>query len=169
MHKKAANYNSAMSTAPPGSSQERGFVVRPVNWTAARQQLQAVRRAVFVDEQRVPEALEWDEADERAYHVLATTPDGTAIGTGRLKLDCYIGRMAVVGAWRRRRVGSTILELLLDLAEKEGCTTVQLHAQTHAVGFYARHGFTATGEEFDEAGIPHRLMFLKLDSRSRDV
>jgi predicted GNAT family N-acyltransferase len=165
---EVANYNSAMSSAGPASPQSRGFVVRPVNWTAARQQLHAVRRAVFVDEQRVPEELEWDDADEAAYHVLATAQDGTPIGTGRLKLDCHVGRMAVVKSWRRRHVGSAILELLLDLAAKEGCTHVKLHAQTHAVGFYARYGFSVAGDEFDEAGIPHRLMELRLDSRPRN-
>ena len=158
-----------MSSVPPTSPQLRGFVVRAVNWTAARELLQAVRRAVFVEEQRVPEELEWDDADERAYHVLALTQDGTAIGTGRLKLDCYIGRMAVLQPWRNRKVGSAIMELLLDLAAKEGCTTVRLHAQTHAISFYARYGFAVTGEEFEEAGIPHRLMSLKLDSLPRDA
>src|SRR6266545_2401503 len=114
----------------PGTSP---FLVRPVNWLATKDKLQAVRRAVFVEEQKVPEELEWDEADEHAYHVLAMTQDGTPIGTGRLKIDCQIGRMAVLKEWRGRGVGAAILELLLDLAHKEGCTQVKLHAQTHAM------------------------------------
>jgi len=138
------------------------FVVRPVNWLASRDKLKAVRRAVFIEEQKVPEELEWDDADERAYHVLATADDGTPIGTGRLKLDCRIGRMAVVRAWRGRGVGSAILQALLALAEKEGCTAVRLHAQTQALEFYARFGFVASGAEFEEAGIPHRAMELVL-------
>ena len=136
------------------------FVVRPVNWLATREKLRVVRHSVFVEEQKVPEELEWDDADERAYHVLATAPDGTPIGTGRLKLDCHIGRMAVVKHWRGRGVGASILSTLISLAEKEGCDTVRLHAQTHAIEFYAKFGFTAVGEEFEEAGIPHRLMEL---------
>ena len=156
-----------MSSAGRSPPRSRAFVVRPVNWTAARKQLHEVRRAVFIEEQQVPEELEWDDADERAYHVLALAEDGTAIGTGRLKLDCHIGRMAVLREWRHRGVGSAILELLLDLAEREGCARVKLHAQTHAVRFYARYGFSVTGDEFGEAGIPHRLMELTLDSRPR--
>ena len=35
---------------------------------------------------------------------------------------------------------------------------VFLHAQTSATGFYQRHGFHALGEEFMDAGIPHRYM-----------
>jgi len=138
------------------------FIVRPVNWLATRDKLAAVRRTVFVFEQNVPEELEWDQEDERAYHVLATAEDGTPIGTGRLILQCQIGRMAVLKKWRRRGVGSAILKALLALAEKEGCAVVHLHAQTHAIPFYEVHGFTPCGEEFQEAGIPHRKMELSL-------
>jgi predicted GNAT family N-acyltransferase len=146
---------------------EPAFVVKPVNWEAAREKLRAVRRSVFVQEQKVPEELEWDDADERAYHVLATSADGSPIGTGRLKLDCHIGRMAVVKSWRGRGVGRKILQALIGLAEKEGCEVVRLHAQVHALEFYARHGFSPVGGVFDEAGIPHRLMQLTLPLQSR--
>lgn len=139
------------------------FVVRPVNYTAHREQLHAIRRSVFVEEQHVPEELEWDEIDERCYHVLAFAADGAPIGTGRLLLDGHIGRMAVLQAWRGKGVGSAILKMLLELAQKEGFTLVRLHAQTHAVGFYAKHGFKPTGNEFMEAGIPHRAMTIRLD------
>jgi predicted GNAT family N-acyltransferase len=138
------------------------FVVRPVNWNARRVELRAVRRAVFIEEQHVPEELEWDDVDERAYHVLATDDDGMAIGTGRLSLDCQIGRMAVAREWRGRGVGAAILRTLVDFAVKEGCRVVRLHAQAHALGFYERHGFAAVSDEFDEAGIPHRAMELRL-------
>ena len=139
------------------------FVVRPVNWIATRDKLRALRRAVFIEEQHVPEELEWDDADERAYHVLAMSEEGEPIGTGRLKLDGQIGRMAVARQWRRRGVGAAILQTLVGLARKEGCTMVRLHAQTRAVAFYAKYGFAVIGEEFEEAGIAHRLMELKLE------
>jgi len=138
------------------------FAVRPVNWSVSREKLRAVRRAVFIEEQSVPEELEWDEADERAYHVLATDDEGVAIGTGRLQLDGRIGRMAVAREWRGRGVGAAILQALIELARKEGCGVVRLHAQTHALDFYAKYGFRAVGGEFEEAGIPHRAMELRL-------
>jgi predicted GNAT family N-acyltransferase len=141
---------------------DTAFVVRPVNWNARREEVCAIRRTVFIEEQHVPEELEWDDTDERAYHVLATNDDGAAIGTGRLSLDCQIGRMAVAREWRGRGVGSAILKTLLDFAAKEGCRVVRLHAQTHALAFYERHGFEAVGGEFAEAGIPHRAMELRL-------
>lgn len=124
---------------------------------------------MFVVEQRVPEELEWDELDERAYHVLATSEAGDAVGTGRLNLDGRIGRMAVLREWRGRGVGSAILQALLALAAKEGCTSVRLHAQVQALEFYRRFGFRATGPQFDEAGIPHRTMELRLGADALDA
>ena len=44
------------------------------------------------------------------------------------------------------------------MAREEGHASVVLHAQTHATGFYARHGFEPEGDAFLEAGIPHRTM-----------
>ncbi|HSQ05840.1 MAG TPA: GNAT family N-acetyltransferase [Burkholderiales bacterium] len=143
-----------MSTPP--------FVVKPVNWHVSREALQTIRRTVFIEEQNVPEELEWDDADERSYHVLACTPENVAIGTGRLLLSCEVGRMAVLKEWRRRGVGSAILKVLLHLAKKEGCGTIELNAQTHAIGFYEKHGFVATGREFLDAGILHRRMQIRL-------
>jgi predicted GNAT family N-acyltransferase len=137
------------------------FVIARVKWHAGRDALHAVRRAVFIDEQGVPEALEWDTADEACHHVLATSAQGAPIGTGRLLPDGHIGRMAVVREWRGRGVGSAILRALLDIAAHEGFDTVRLHAQTHALRFYARFGFVAVGAEFEEAGIAHRVMVLR--------
>jgi predicted GNAT family N-acyltransferase len=143
------------------------FIVERVSWLARRDALHAVRRAVFIEEQRVPEHMEWDDEDERACHVLATSLQGTPIGTGRLKQDCYLGRMAVLRAWRGCGVGRMILSTLLDIAQKQGCSVVRLHAQTHAIEFYVRFGFSAFGDKFDEAGIPHRQMELRLAQAPR--
>lgn len=134
------------------------FTVRAVNWYANREALRAIRTRVFVEEQRVPEELEWDYEDEHGYHVMALTADGTPIGTGRLLRDGHIGRMAVLKEWRGKGVGSALLKFLLVIAYKMGFDEVKLHAQTHAVAFYARHGFMVEGGEFMEAGIPHVVM-----------
>jgi predicted GNAT family N-acyltransferase len=138
------------------------WIVRQVTWGTHLAQLHAIRLRVFVEEQKVPESMEWDRHDPNATHVLAYEPDGIAVGTGRLLADGRLGRMAVLLPWRRRGVGSAVLRALLDLARKQQSPVVRLHAQRHAVAFYAKHGFTVTSEEFMEAGIPHRAMELKL-------
>lgn len=139
------------------------FIVRPAGWRTSHFALHAVRRTVFIEEQQVPEALEWDDDDEQSRHVIALSVHGEPIGTGRLLPDGHIGRMAVLREWRGKGVGSAILRALLDLARQDGLHTIRLNAQTHALGFYARHGFSVVGDEFMEAGIPHREMQTKLN------
>lgn len=134
------------------------FGVRAASWNADRIPLQALRRAVFIIEQQVPESLEWDEFDAVSVHALAQDARGEAIGTGRLLPDGHIGRMAVLREWRGRGVGGVILDFLMEYARRRGDQTLHLNAQTHAVGFYQRHGFVAHGDEFPDAGIPHRQM-----------
>jgi predicted GNAT family N-acyltransferase len=121
-----------------------------------------VRRLVFVEEQGVPEELEWDEWDARCVHVLARTSTGEPVGTGRLLPDAHIGRMAVLPRWRRQGVASAMLRELLAVARERGDDVVRLNAQTQAIPFYLRFGFAAQGPEFQDAGIPHRLMVLRL-------
>lgn len=132
-----------------------------MSWHERGAELQALRRAVFVVEQRVPEEEEWDQQDAVCQHVLATW-DGEAVGTGRLLPDGHIGRMAVLKAWRGRGAGRALLRELIAMARRAGFAEAVLHAQTHAIKFYEKQGFTAEGAEFIEAGIAHRVMRLKL-------
>ena len=134
------------------------FSIREVDWTADRDALRAVRWKVFVEEQHVPEDEEWDEHDPHCRHVIAAAADGTPVGTGRLLPDGHIGRMAVLKEWRGGGIGSALLSRLLQLAREARHEAARLHAQTHAMRFYEKHGFVAEGEEFMEAGIPHFAM-----------
>jgi predicted GNAT family N-acyltransferase len=134
------------------------FTIRHVAWAASWDDLHAIRRKVFIEEQQVPEELEWDGEDEASTHVLAVAADGMPIGTARLLRDGHIGRMAVLKEWRRRGVGSALMSHLLGVARASGHAVVRLHAQAHAAGFYAKHGFSVEGGEFIEAGIPHVVM-----------
>lgn len=138
------------------------FALRSACWVHDVAALQAVRRQVFIEEQGVPEQLEWDEWDAVSLHVLAQDAAGRAIGTGRLLPDGHVGRMAVVRDWRKHGVGGALLDALLDAARARGLAEIVLNAQTHALGFYARRGFLVEGDEFDDAGIPHRRMRLRL-------
>jgi predicted GNAT family N-acyltransferase len=131
-------------------------------WEALRRRAEPVRRTVFVDEQRVPQEIEIDEFDPPSLHALAIDGDGAVLGTGRLLPDGHIGRMAVLKASRGRGVGAALLRALVDAARSRGDREVVLSAQTHAIAFYERFGFVAEGGEYDDAGIPHRLMRRRL-------
>ncbi len=128
------------------------------DWDKAREEASRIRFAVFVDEQKVPPEIEMDEHDAQCVHALAYARDGRAVGTGRLLPDGHIGRMAVAKDWRGRGIGAAILAALVDAARRRGDVEVALSAQTHALGFYRRHGFSPEGEVYEEAGIPHQAM-----------
>lgn len=141
-----------------------GFRVRQARWPGDAAGIRHVREVVFVQEQAVPAELEWDGSDDECVHALAETTDGIAIGTGRLAPDGKVGRMAVLAGYRGLGVGAAILDHLLAAARDAGMKRCYLHAQTHALAFYARHGFVAHGAEFMEADIPHREMELDLEA-----
>ena len=132
--------------------------VRLAEWVRDQPILRAIRRAVFIDEQKVPEALEWDGIDDNCRHVIAETAAGEPIGCARLLPDGHIGRVAVLALARGRGAGGALLERMVSLAAELGHRRVIVNAQTHALAFYERHGFVAYGPEFDDAGIPHRAM-----------
>jgi predicted GNAT family N-acyltransferase len=140
------------------SADAHRFTVRLVDWAEAADGLRAVRRAVFIDEQAIPEDMEWDEFDEVCRHALAEDIGGKAVGCGRLLEDGHIGRLAVLPSWRGRGVGAALLCHLLDLARTRGHARAILNSQTQAIPFYARQGFVVEGDEYLEAGIPHRTM-----------
>lgn len=143
-----------------------GFRVDPADFTHDLSAIRAVREPVFLVEQNVPPELEWDELDPLSRHVLARDFDGRPIGTGRLTPEQRIGRMAVLATWRGKGVGEAMLMRLLDQARDLGYPQIELHAQTHAIPFYARAGFVAEGDEFMEAGIAHRVMRIGLQPRA---
>lgn len=130
-----------------------------------------IRKDVFVGEQNVPEEIEYDACDAGAVHVLAVAADGSALGTGRLLYGPAaadrtdgdptvgsLGRLAVTRQARGRGVGAALVRAIEDEARALGLAAVDLHAQTHALGFYERLGYAAYGPEFPDAGIAHRAM-----------
>jgi predicted GNAT family N-acyltransferase len=145
------------------------FTIRRADWDdpADRDACIAVRREVFVVEQRVPEDQELDRHDAESLHVLARDAAGAPVGTGRLLPDGHLGRMAVLAAWRGRGVGDAIVRALLLEAYARGDRESVLSAQVHAIPFYERFGYRAEGEVYDDCGIPHRDMRLALGAAQR--
>jgi len=120
-----------------------------------------LRTRVFVAEQGVPPEIEQDAADSWAVHVLSRDDGGRVVATGRLLVrgrTAGIGRMATDPAVRGRGHGAAVLAELHRQAVLRGVTEVELHAQVTARGFYERAGYTAVGDEYDEAGIRHVTM-----------
>jgi predicted GNAT family N-acyltransferase len=139
-----------------------GFSIAVVGWGAHEQAMATVRQQVFIDEQHVPEALEWDGLDAAAIHVLAKDIQDDPIGCGRLLRTGKIGRMAVLPEWRGKGIGWALLQALLVAARQQGMVEIALSAQAHAIPFYQKAGFVVCSDLYDDAGIPHRDMVLTL-------
>jgi predicted GNAT family N-acyltransferase len=138
--------------------------IQITHWDEAKSQVMPIRHEVFIKEQEVPVELEWDEFDQEALHAIVKK-DQEVIGTARLIIDnanARIGRMAIQKEYREQGIGQKLLSILIQTAKEKGAQECILHAQTHAIAFYAKADFEPNGPIFDEAGIPHVEMRLTL-------
>lgn len=136
--------------------------VLEVDWPTHQEALRVIRTKVFVEEQRVPQELEWDGEDDVCHHFLAIDEAGRRVGCGRLMPTGQIGRMAVLKDERGKGIGRLILDAAIDKGLALGFRQLFLHAQKDAIPFYRKAGFLPEGDEFMEAGIPHQSMSLAL-------
>ena len=123
-----------------------------------------LRREVFVVEQGVPAELEIDEYDEKAVHFVALK-GGEAVAAMRLVPhgnSAKIGRVAVKRELRRKGLGTALMKRGIEHAGALGLLEIFLDAQVDSISFYEKMGFMPEGELFDDAGLPHRRMRLKL-------
>lgn len=120
-----------------------------------------IRTQVFIVEQAVPDALEWDAEDASAQHLLAMMGQAP-VGCASVLPNGYIGRMAVLPAWRGRGVGAALLKQAVAMCRVSGQRQARLSAQTHAIDFYARAGFVVISTPYLDANIPHVDMMLEL-------
>lgn len=175
---------SGRSTAVPDAvraqldAHERGLHVTHLGcgpWAQQAEAARAVRLAVFVGEQGIPEAQEWDDDDAGAVHAVVCNLAGLPLATGRLILSgdpsqadestgrwARIGRMAVLRSARGIGLGRRVLHALIAEARQRGLSHLSLHAQVAAMPMYAQAGFVPQGDVFDEVGIPHQRMTLAL-------
>ena len=140
--------------------------IQLTQWNQHQSELKSIREQVFIQEQNVPIELEWDNEDETALHLLAQVEvkdKSLAIGTARIIINnehAHIGRMAVLSQWRNQGVGAKILQACIDICQQHGVKQIALNAQTVAIPFYQKVGFQVIGDEFMDAGIPHKKMQL---------
>ena len=158
--------------------------VRPAVSDADWRAVQSVRRRVFVQEQGVPEADEWDAADApdrrgRTVHHLLATLEGMPVGAARWRAapagssgaapaepapaepaGARLERFAVVPEARGQGVGRLLVARALADARAAGFGRFVLHAQTYVAGLYAGFGFRPQGPTFVEDGLEHVKMTL---------
>ncbi|NEO84533.1 MAG: GNAT family N-acetyltransferase [Spirulina sp. SIO3F2] len=137
--------------------------VRWVNYLLAQTEIRQIRDRVFVQEQQIPLAHEFDGQDPYALHALAYHQD-QAVGTLRLRIlnanTIKLERLAVLSPFRGQGIGSSLTQAALSQTQRQGYQQIVLHAQQYIVPLYAKLGFQAQGEPFIEADIPHIKMGL---------
>lgn len=140
-----------------------------------------IRQRVFHEEQGIDPAAEFDGLDAAAAHLLAyvaTETGEVAVGTARIRTmvsesdpnsgeladpdtDPKLGkieRLAVLPDWRRRGIGTQLMETAIAYLQQQGVELAIVHAQTYAIPLYEQVGFVLVGKPFEEAGIPHRRL-----------
>ena len=121
----------------------------------------AVRKKVFVEEQGVPLHLECDAYDATATHFIMYD-DNEPAGAARLRNiedhTAKIERVCILQSQRGKKLGALMMKEMENYAVSIGLQKLKLHAQSYAVPFYEKLGYTVTSPEFMDAGIPHRAM-----------
>lgn len=120
----------------------------------------ALRREVFVWEQKVPQEEELDHYDLTATHYVAVA-EGEVVGTLRLIAlpeHMKIGRVAVRQSWRGKGVARKLIEQAMGDVRSTGQDRFYLTAQSDKLAVYEKLGFVAFGPEFMDGGMPHRAM-----------
>ena len=138
--------------------------------------LYKLRVDIFVHEQESP-YKEIDDTDIHpgTQHLLAYETDGglRLIGTARIygKPDegQHIGRVCVAENARGRGIATQLVEKALEVCKERAAgidphkgALVEVNAQSHLVEWYERFGFVVDGEEFEEAGRPHKHMSMRI-------
>ncbi len=119
-----------------------------------------IRQTVFIDEQGFEN--EFDNIDEIATHIVVFN-DNKPIATCRVFFDephnaFMIGRIAVLKEFRSKHIGEMLMNIAHDTVKEMGGDCIMLSAQVRASEFYKKQGYTMTGDEYDDEGVPHILM-----------
>lgn len=134
------------------------------NWQHHQQALKQLREAVFIREQHISEADEWDGKDNTALHYLAFEK-GQAIACARMMTSKHIGkigRVCVLPDFRRQHIATRLLQVIIADANSLKLSTLNLDAQIAVLTLYTALGFQAVGDTFMDASILHQNMTLKL-------
>jgi predicted GNAT family N-acyltransferase len=132
-------------------------------WEQLQQDAKLIRTQVFICEQGITEADEWDDQDVISQHFVIYDQD-QPIATARLLENNSVGRVAVLKAYRGQGLGQMIMLEIISYAQKQRRSVLTLSSQVHAISFYEKLGFIVQGNSYDECGIPHIEMTMSLNT-----
>jgi predicted GNAT family N-acyltransferase len=128
-----------------------------VSWEEAQSALRLIRQKVFVEEQQVPEDLEWDGTDKIAAHLLGKEGN-RPVACARLTMDGKLGRLAVLKENRKHGWGNRLLKAAEQYLTEQKKPKLYLNSQANSYYFYFQAGYRPGEEMFWDANIPHIRM-----------
>jgi len=128
-----------------------------VTWEDAKSSLRHIRQKVFVEEQQVPEELEWDAEDRNCVHLLGRE-GSRPVACARILSDGKLGRLAVLKEYRKHGWGGRILRAAEQHQLDQRKNKIQLNSQANSYHFYFSNGYRPEEEMFWDANIPHVRM-----------
>ena len=137
------------------------FKIISGQWSDLEKHAKLIRTAVFIQEQNIDEADEWDVQDPISIHFIVYDQN-QAIATARLLQNNHIGRVAVLKSYRGRGIGLMLMQVIIQQAQLENRSELELSAQSYASSFYEKLGFYVIGSEYLDCGIAHVDMYRKL-------
>ena len=109
----------------------------------------------------------WEMNDPRSWHFVAM--DKTAligcvllVPLDKNKTKGQLIQMAVENSWQGKGVGKLLVWSLIKFAQSKGLKEIEIHSRSEVTTFYEQFGFKVYGEEFEEVGIKHKLLNLKI-------
>jgi len=122
----------------------------------------ALRQRVLRPHQTIDELAR--EMDERDAVYFAAVEDGAVIGTASVHREAPPWAAEDLGAWRLRgmatdaarrhqRVGTAVLNAVVEYVRERGADVLWCNARATAIEFYMRAGFTTRGESWEEPMI----------------
>ena len=129
---------------------------------ADREYARRIRHRIFVEEEKIPEAIE-SEGDEESLHFLAAK-EGLYVCAGRYRVKgpfLKIERVATLPEARGKGAATELMLFMQALGSKEHPRHLQiLHSLKKVELFYRKLGWIPVGKPFQEAGLEHQLMIL---------
>lgn len=117
-----------------------------------------IRKKTFIEEQKIPQELEFDEIYGNSYNYVLITNNGEGIATARINVTNpdygKIERVAVIPSYQQKGIGRQLIEAcekwILDLGFKHSVITSQIKA----IGFYQKIGYRVNDSIHLESDIP---------------
>ncbi|MFA4952825.1 MAG: GNAT family N-acetyltransferase [Candidatus Pacearchaeota archaeon] len=123
-----------------------------------------IREEVFQKEQKINKKLDFDGNDSGATQILISYKN-EPVGCARIRFiddKAKLERIALVKKHRGKGLGNLLLDYLIFCCKSKNVKEIYFDAQSYLENFYKKFGFVSEDEPFDEVGIKHIKMIMKI-------